>query len=243
MSQLSTHVFHRHLHNTPPVAVAGSGLYLTDAQGRQYLDACGGAAVSCLGHGHPDVLAAMHAQIDQLAYAHTSFFTTRVAEELATHLIQTAPAGMSHVYFVSGGSEAMEAAMKMARQYFVEIGQPQRRHFIARRQSYHGNTLGALAVGGNTWRREPFDPILIPVTHIAPCYPYREQQEQESPEQYGRRLARELEEAIQRLGPDQVIAFVAETIGGATAGVLVPVPGYFKAVREVCDRYGVLADP
>ena len=151
----STRVFHRNLRYTPPVAVGGSGVYLTDSAGKQYLDASGGAAVSCLGHGHPDVLAAMHAQIDKLAYAHTSFFTTEVAEELADHLIARAPAGMSHAYFVSGGSEAIEAALKMARQYFVEIGQPQRSHFIARRQSYHGNTLGALAVGGNAWRREP----------------------------------------------------------------------------------------
>jgi adenosylmethionine-8-amino-7-oxononanoate aminotransferase len=236
----STHVFHRHLHNKPPVATGGRGMFLTDAEGRSYIDASGGAAVSCLGHGHPDVLAAMHTQIDKLAYAHTSFFTTQVAEELASTLIAGAPEGMSHVYFVSGGSEAMEAAMKMARQYFVESGQSQRRHFIARRQSYHGNTLGALAVGGNQWRREPFAPILIPATHISPCYPYREQAADETPEQYGQRLARELDEAIQHLGADQVIAFVAETIGGATAGVLVPVPGYFKAVREVCDRHGVL---
>jgi adenosylmethionine-8-amino-7-oxononanoate aminotransferase len=238
MSQ--TQVFHRHLHQTPPLAIGGKGIYLTDAEGRQYIDASGGAAVSCLGHGHPDVLAAMHAQIDHLAYAHTSFFTTQVAEDLATNLIASSPAGMSHVYFVSGGSEAMEAAMKMARQYFVETGQPQRRHFIARRQSYHGNTLGALAIGGNQWRREPFAPILIPTTHVSPCYPYREQRDAETAEQYGQRLAVELDEAIVKLGPDQVIAFVAETIGGATAGVLTPVPGYFKAVREVCDRHGVL---
>jgi adenosylmethionine-8-amino-7-oxononanoate aminotransferase len=236
----ATRVFHRHLQHMPPVAVSGKGVFLMDAAGKSYLDASGGAAVSCLGHGHPDVLAAMHAQIDSLAYAHTSFFTTTVAEELADQLIRTAPRGMSHVYFVSGGSEAMEAAMKMARQYFVEIGQPQRKHFIARRQSYHGNTLGALAVGGNQWRREPFAPILIPVSHVSPCYPYREQAGHETPEQYGLRLARELEEEIMRLGPDSVIAFVAETIGGATAGVLIPVPGYFKAVREVCDRHGVL---
>src|SRR5450830_1318358 len=240
MSTVSTHVFHRHLQRTPPVAVSGKGVYLTDAQGKTYIDASGGAAVSCLGHGHPDVLAAMHAQIDQLAYAHTSFFTTEVAETLAGKLIQTAPQGMSHVYFVSGGSEAMEATLKMARQYFVEIGQPQRQHFIARRQSYHGNTLGALAIGGNQWRREPFAPILMPVTHVSPCYPYREQLAGETPEQYGQRLAQELEQAILEKGADRVIAFIAETVGGATAGVLVPVPGYFKAVREVCDRYGVL---
>ncbi|HEX4884369.1 MAG TPA: aspartate aminotransferase family protein, partial [Casimicrobiaceae bacterium] len=203
-------------------------------------DACGGAAVSCLGHGHPDVLAAMHEQIDALAYAHTSFFTTKVAEALADQLVRTAPPGMRHVYFVSGGSEAVEAALKMARQYFVEIGQPQRSHFVARRQSYHGNTLGALAVGGNQWRRRQFGPLLIDVEHVAPCYPYRDLAPGETPEGYGQRLAAELDATLRRLGPDRVIAFVAETIGGATAGVLVPVPGYFKAVREVCDRHGVL---
>jgi adenosylmethionine-8-amino-7-oxononanoate aminotransferase len=236
----NTHVFHRHLHHTPPVAVSGKGVWIQDGSGKEYLDASGGAAVSCLGHAHPEVLAAMHAQIDRLAYAHTSFFTTEVAEELAAHLIEHGPAGMSHAYFVSGGSEAVEAALKMARQYFVETGQPQRSHFIARRQSYHGNTLGALSVGGNQWRREPFAPILIPATHVSPCYPYREQQAGETPEQYGQRLARELDGTIRRLGTDKVIAFIAETVGGATAGVLTPVPGYFKAVREVCDRHGVL---
>lgn len=235
-----THVFHRHLRHTPPVAVAASGMTIRDAAGRDYLDASGGAAVSSLGHGHPDVIAAMHAQIDQLAYAHTSFFTSEVAEQLADELAGSAPEGMSHVYLVSGGSEAVESALKMARQYFVEIGQPQRTHFIARRQSYHGNTLGALAVGGNAWRREPFAPILVPATHIAPCYPYREQREGESAAQYGLRLAAELEAAILAQGAGRVIAFVAETVGGATAGVLTPVPGYFKAVREVCDRHGVL---
>ena len=236
----STHVFHRSLLSTPPVAVRGQGVWIEDAAGKRYLDASGGAAVSCLGHGHPDVLAAMHRQIDQLAYAHTSFFTTEVAEALADQLVRTAPAGMSHAYFVSGGSEAVEAALKMARQYFLEIGQPERSHFIARRQSYHGNTLGALAVGGNAWRRQQFAPLLMDVTHVSPCYPYRDQREGETPEAYGQRLAQELDETIQRIGPGKVLAFVAETVGGATAGVLVPVPGYFKAVREVCDRHGVL---
>ncbi|MFZ9506297.1 MAG: aspartate aminotransferase family protein [Burkholderiaceae bacterium] len=236
----TTHVFHRHLHHRPPVAVSGHGAWLVDSEGREYLDASGGAAVSCLGHGHPAVLAAMHEQIDRLAFAHTSFFTTDVAEELAAHLVARAPAGMSHAYFVSGGSEGVEAALKMARQYFLEIGEPQRTRFIARRQSYHGNTLGALAVGGNAWRREPFAPILMPATHVSPCYPYREQRADESLTDYGERLARELNETIEQLGADQVIAFVAETVGGATAGVLTPVPGYFRAVREVCDRHGVL---
>lgn len=235
-----THVFHRHLNHLPPVAVGGHGLYLRDASGHEYLDASGGAAVSSLGHAHPDVLAAMHRQIDQIAYAHTSFFTTEVAEQLADQLVRTAPEGTSHAYFVSGGSEAMEAALKMARQYFVEIGQPQRTHFIARRQSYHGNTLGVLAVGGNEWRRAPFAPLLVEATHVSPCYPYRDQHEGETPEAYGLRLAQELEDTLLARGPQSVLAFVAETVGGATAGVLTPVPGYLKAVQAVCRRHGVL---
>jgi len=235
-----THILHRQIRHLLPVAVKGAGLTITDAEGREYLDASGGAAVSCLGHGHPDVLAAMHAQIDRLAYAHTSFFTTEVAEALADDLVAHAPAGTSHAYFVSGGSEAIEAALKMARQYFVEIGQPQRRHFVARRQSYHGNTLGALAVGGNEWRRRQFAPLLIPVTHVSPCYEYRGRAETETAEAYGARLVRELSDTIDSLGPDQVIAFVAETVGGATSGAVTPVPGYLKGVRELCTRHGIL---
>ncbi|WP_298825054.1 aspartate aminotransferase family protein [uncultured Piscinibacter sp.] len=231
---------HRQLRHGLPVATAGAGVILTDATGKRYIDASGGAAVSCLGHGHPDVLAAMHAQIDRLAYAHTSFFTTEVAERLADTLVAHAPAGISHAYFVSGGSEAVEAALKMARQYFVEVGQPQRQHFIARRQSYHGNTLGALAVGGNEWRRRQFAPLLIPVTHVSPCYEYRDRAPGESAEQYGQRLVRELSGAIERLGGERVIAFVAETVVGATAGALTPVPGYLRGVRELCDRHGIL---
>ena len=223
-----------------PVAVRGEGVYIYDRDGRQYIDASGGAAVSCLGHGHPDILAAMRAQLEKLAYAHSSFFTTEVAETLAETLVASAPAGISHAYFVCDGSEAVEAALKMARQYFVDIGQPQRKHLIARRQSYHGNTLGALAVTGREWNRAPFEPLLIRTTHVSPCYEYREMRVDETPAQYGERLARELDETIQRLGADQVIAFIAETVGGATLGCVTPVPGYFKRVREVCDRYGVL---
>lgn len=236
----STHVLHRSLRSTPPVAVRGQGAWLYDQAGRAYLDGSGGAAVSCLGHNHPDVQAAMHAQIDALAYAHTSFFTTEVAEQLAATLVADAPAGTSHAYFVSGGSEAIEAALKMARQYYVEIGQPQRRHIVARRQSYHGNTLGALAVGGNAWRRAQFAPLLIDVAHVSPCYAYRDQAAGETDEQYAERLAQELEQTFQRLGPDSVMAFVAEPVVGATSGAVAAVPGYFRRIREVCDRHGVL---
>jgi adenosylmethionine-8-amino-7-oxononanoate aminotransferase len=235
-----THVFHRDLRRGYPTAVSGDGAWIVDSEGKRYLDACGGAAVSCLGHSHPRVLAAVRNQVEQLCYAHTSFFTSAPAEALADRLVADAPGDLDTVYFVSGGSEGVEAALKMARQYFVEIGQPQRARFVARRQSYHGNTLGALAVGGNAWRRAQFAPLLIDVEHVSPCYEYRDRRPGESAEQYGERLATELEQTLQRLGPETVIAFVAETVGGATAGCVPPVPGYFRRVREICDRHGVL---
>ena len=235
-----TRLLHRSIPHTYPVAETGKGMVIRDNTGKEYIDASGGAAVSCLGHGHPDVLAAMHAQLDKLAYAHTSFFTTSVAEELGDDLVAHAPAGVDHVYFVSGGSEAIEAALKMARQYFVEKGEPQRRHFIARRQSYHGNTLGALAVGGNAWRRAQFAPLLIETHHVSPCFEYRGRQANETPAQYGERLANELEAKVAELGPETVIAFIAETVGGATAGAITPVEGYFRHIREICDRHGIL---
>jgi adenosylmethionine-8-amino-7-oxononanoate aminotransferase len=233
-------IIHRNLRSTLPFAASAAGITITDRDGKRYLDASGGAAVSCLGHQHPDILAAMHAQIDRLSYAHTSFFTTEVAEELADTLVADAPPGIGHVYLVSGGSEAMEAALKMARQYFVEAGQPERSVFIGRRQSYHGNTLGALAVGGNEWRRKQFAPLLVDAGRVSPCYAYRDQREDESPEAYSERLAVELEERIVEIGPRRVIAFVAETVAGATLGAVPPTPGYFRRVREVCDRHGVL---
>src|SRR5207237_2326413 len=235
-----SHVVHRHLRHHYPVAAGGEGIYLIDAQGKRYLDASGGAAVSCLGHQHPEVLAAMRAQLERLEYAHTSYFTTAPAEALADELAAHAPGDLTHVYFVSGGSEAIEAALKMARQYFVERGEPQRRHFIARRQSYHGNTLGALAIGGNAWRREPFAPILLEGHHIAPCYEYRGRRADEDAEAYGARAADELEAKILELGAGSVIAFVAETVVGATLGAVPAAPGYFRRIREICERHGVL---
>jgi adenosylmethionine-8-amino-7-oxononanoate aminotransferase len=235
-----SHLLHRTAGITPPLAVGGAGVELVDSAGNRYLDASGGAAVSCLGHGHPDVLAALRRQLDALAYAHTGFFTTEVAERLADRLIEDAPAGLTHAYLVSGGSEAVEAALKMARQYFLETGQPRRRHVIARRQSYHGNTLGALATGGNAWRRAPFQPLLIETRHIAPCYAYRFQAEGESEAAYAARAAQALEDEILALGPETVMAFVAETVVGATAGAVPPVADYFKRIRAICDRHGVL---
>ncbi|MDE1181630.1 aspartate aminotransferase family protein [Paraburkholderia sp.] len=233
-------VFHRMPKQALPVAVAGDGIEIIDSTGKRYIDASGGAAVSCLGHSNQRVIDAMRRQSQQLPYAHTSFFTTHAAEELAQRLVDGAPAGLGHVYFVSGGSEAIEAALKLARQYFVETGQPQRRHFIARRQSYHGNTLGALAIGGNAWRREPFLPILIEAHHVSPCYAYREQRADETEEAFAQRLADELEQKILELGAETVAAFVAETVVGATAGAVPPVRDYLRKIRAVCNRYGVL---
>jgi len=235
-----THVFHRDLRQAYPVAVRGDGVYLIDAEGKRYLDASGGAAVSCLGHSDRAVVDAIKAQLDRLPFAHTSFFTNEPMERLADALVARAPAGLSHAYFVSGGSEAMEAALKLARQYFLEVGQPQRRHVIARRQSYHGNTLGALAAGGNLWRRRQYEPLLFPATHVSPCYAYRDRGADETEEAYAARLADELDSAIHTLGPGSVIAFCAETVAGATLGAVPPVPGYFRRIREVCDRHGVL---
>jgi len=235
-----THVLHRQIGQPYPVAASARGIAIRDAKGKEYIDASGGAAVSCLGHSHPDVLAAMHEQLDRLAYAHTSFFTTEVAEELADELIAHAPEGMSHVLLVSGGSEAIEAALKLARQYFVERGEPQRRYIIARRQSYHGVTLGALAAGGREWQRKAFAPLLIETHHVSPVYEYRERRAEESAQAYGERLAQELESKIGELGGENIIGFVAETVVGATMGAVPAVPGYFRRVREVCGGHGVL---
>jgi adenosylmethionine-8-amino-7-oxononanoate aminotransferase len=235
-----TRILHRSIGPTLPHAASAQGVYITDTTGRRYLDASGGAAVTSVGHAHPEVLAAMRAQIDNLCYAHTSFFTTDAAEALAEKLVNLAPEGLNYVYLVSGGSEAVEAALKMARQYFVEIGAPQRRHIIARRQSYHGNTIGALATGGNAMRRKQFQPILPETHHVSPCYAYREKGAEESPEAYAIRLADELEAKILELGPEEVMAFVAEPVVGATLGAVASVADYFKRVRAICDKYGVL---
>lgn len=182
----------------------------------------------------------MAQQAQRLEYAHTGFFTTEAAEELAAVIADMSPGCLDRVWFTSSGSEAIEAAIKLARQYHLERGDSRRSRVIARRLSYHGNTLGALAVGGSRWRRAPYDPLLIDVTLVDPCFAYRFAEAGESGEGYGRRAADSLEQEIQRLGSESVMAFIAETVVGATAGAVPPAPGYLRRVREICDRYGVL---
>ncbi len=238
---MSGHIFGRHTKGQLPIVAAGNGVWLIDDKGKKYLDGCGGAAISSLGHSNANVLEAAKAQLDEIAFAHTGFFTSRAAELLADKLVEMAPEGIERVYLVSGGSEALEAAIKLARQYFVEIGQPQRSGIISRWQSYHGNTLGALAAGGNRWRRAQFEPLLAKAMHhIEPCHYWRWGQEGESEFDYGQRVANQLEDKILELGSDRVAAFLAEPVVGATMGAVPAVVGYFKRIREICDNYGVL---
>jgi adenosylmethionine-8-amino-7-oxononanoate aminotransferase len=241
MSASKSRVLHRSLREAPPRAVGGEGVWLIAEDGKRILDGSGGAAVSCLGHQHPRVLEAMSRQASKLAYAHTGFFSSEPAEALADRLVGHEPGGLGYAYLVSGGSEAIEAGIKLARQYFIEIGQPQRQRFIARRQSYHGNTLGALAAGGNAWRREPYAPLLSAAfSHVTPAFAYHEKHDSESEADFVARLSAELEAEFQRLGPDTVAAFIAEPVVGATAGCVPAPEGYFRAVREICDRHGAL---
>ena len=235
-----SHIFPRHTKARLPIATGGEGCYIIDSTGKRYLDGSGGAAVSCLGHGDRDIAAAIEGQLHKIAFAHSGFFTSEPAEELAVLLIENAPTGMDRVYLVSGGSEAVEAAIKLARQFHIENGEPGRHRLIARRQSYHGNTLGALAAGGNEWRRAPFSPLMIETSHIAPCYEYRDRRDDESAAEYGLRVANELEAEILRLGPETVMAFMAEPVVGATAGAVPAVEGYLRRIRDICDQYGVL---
>jgi adenosylmethionine-8-amino-7-oxononanoate aminotransferase len=225
----------------PPTAVGGEGIYLHLADGTKIIDGSGGAAVACLGHGNRRIADAVGRQAASMAYAHTGTFSSEPAEALAHIVLDGEPGGLTHAYFCSSGSEGTEAALKLARQYFAEIGQPQRTHFIARRQGYHGNTLGALAAGGNMMRRKLYEPILAPAfSLVSPCFAYRFKRDDESDQQYVDRLADELEAEFQRLGPDTVIGFIAEPVVGATTGGATALPGYFQRVREICDRHGAL---
>jgi adenosylmethionine-8-amino-7-oxononanoate aminotransferase len=225
----------------PPIAVRGEGIWLHTADGQAIMDASGGAAVAALGHGNRRIAKAIGRQAAEMAYSHTGAFSNQPAEDLADILLHDEPGGLTRAWFCSSGSEGNEAAIKLARQYFLEIGQPQRVRTIARMQSYHGTTLGALSAGGNLMRREKFQPILSQ-THslVSPCFPYRFQHDGESDAQYLDRLTQELEAEFQRIGPDTVMAFLAEPVVGATTGCVTALPGYFRRVREICDRHGAL---
>lgn len=232
---------HRNLKSDFPTVVGGQGLWLRDDQGKEYLDAVsGGAAVSCLGHGNLRVAEAITEQLSKIAYAHGSFFTSEPAEALSDTLLRSAPTNMGKVLYTSGGSEAIEAALKLVRQIWIERGRPKKSHIISRRQSYHGATIGALSIGGNLARREIYAPYLFHTHFIDPCYAYRHQDRGETIEAYGQRAANCLEQAIIALGPETVAAFVAEPVVGATLGCVPAVAGYLRRIREICDRYDVL---
>jgi adenosylmethionine-8-amino-7-oxononanoate aminotransferase len=214
-------------------------LYLED--GSTILDACGGAAVTSIGFGNQEVVDATSEQMKKLCFVHSGHYTTTAAEELASLLIDGNPFGLERALFVSSGSEAMEAALKLARQYFFEQGMPERTHYVSRRQSYHGSTIGAMAVSSYVARKVPFENLSLPTTStVSPAYAYQYKSEGESEGDYVARLGTELEDEFLSVGPHKVIAFIAETVGGATTGCLPPPRGYFPAVRAVCDKYGIL---
>ena len=237
-----SYILHRSLKSDLPHAVAGDGCYIIDSDGKRYLDACGGAAVSCLGHSRRDVYRAINNQLNSLPYVHSGSFTNAAAEDLAAYLIGRSPEGFGEgrAMFLGSGSEAMEAAMKLARQYYLERGEPKRQRFIARDMAYHGNTLGALSVGGHAQRRKPYAPLLLNVGRVPACYAYRLKSDDETDEAFGARMANVLEKEIQTLGADTIAGFIFEPVSGATLGTVPPVPGYVRRLRETCDRYGIL---
>ncbi len=234
-----SHLFHRVPGAPLPLAVRGEGVFIYDRHGHRYLDGCSGALVANLGHGREDIARAIADQAARLAYVHGGAFTTEPAETLARMLAALAPGDLNRVFLVSGGSEATETALKMARQYWVERGRPEKYLVISRRLSYHGATLGALAMSGHAARRRPYRPLLADFPQIPPCYHYRCPFCEDEPD-CNLRCAYALEEEILRVGPEYVAAFIAEPVVGAAAGATTPPPGYFEAVRRVCDRYDVL---
>ncbi len=240
-SGASSAVLQRNLRHAYPCAVSASGHHIVDSEQRRYFDASGGAAISCLGHGDSEVLKALCEQAGRLDFAHTAFFTNDAAEELARYLCSRAPDDLSYAYFCCGGSEAMEASFKIAHQYWQERGEgTTRRWIITRRQSYHGSTLGALSLGSNPQRRLPYAAMLLEQAVVSACDLYRGLKGGESEESYADRLAAELEQKINELGAESVIAFAAETVSGSTLGAMPPAQGYWRKMREVCDRHGIL---
>lgn len=239
---MSTRILHRQMKKPLPTVERGEGCYLIDDTGKRYLDGSGGAAVSCLGHNHPKIVQAIKDQVDKVAFAHTSFFTNEPSEKLADYLCEQAPGVFGGVVFSAGGSESVEAALKVCRQAHLERGEEKRSHYIARRQSYHGATLATMSVGYHAARRKTYAPMLMTenISHVSPAYVYRHQRDDESEEEYGLRAAQELEAEIQRVGPENVAAFVAETVVGSSIGVAPPPKGYFKEIRRICDEHGVM---
>lgn len=233
-------VFYRNPLHDYPMVVRGEGVYLYDDEGRQYLDGSGGAAISCLGHGNRVVIEAIKTQAEKLAFAHTMFFTNQPQEQLANKLVERFGTDDARVYFLSGGSEANETAIKLARQYWLSQGCDNKHLVISRKQSYHGNTLGALSASGNEARRKVYGPLLHDWPKIDNCYAYRDQEEGETEKEYGARAAQSLEDTILAVGADNVSAFIAEPVVGATLGAVPAVRGYFEAIREICDRHKVL---
>ncbi|RYP83313.1 hypothetical protein DL770_005409 [Monosporascus sp. CRB-9-2] len=238
----ASHVLHNSLVSIPPTVASASGSYMTLSTGQRVLDACTGAAVAIVGHGDPDVQAAVMEQMSKVCYTHTVAFTTPIAEALADNILEGNPYGLCRAFFVCSGSEAMDSALKLARQYYVEIGQPQRRHIVARQRSYHGNTVGALSVSSHVARRAPFKDALTldNVSYVSATYAYRGQLEGETDEAYAARLVKELHDEFQSVGPATVMAFISEPVGGATAGCLTAPRGYYQGVRQLCDKYGIL---
>jgi adenosylmethionine-8-amino-7-oxononanoate aminotransferase len=235
-------VLRRSFRKTFPAAVRGEGVYVSDAEGKRYLDFSGSAAVNFIGHGVSEISVAMAEQAKQLEFVHTSQFTTPVAEEYAQELLDFAGENFrgGAVYFTSGGSESIETALKLARQYQVEIGQAKRYRILSRTQSYHGSTLGALAVSGNKRRREIYLPMVREFAHVGIPYCYRCNYDcRDGCRNCGQEYAAELDRAIETAS-GEVAGFIFEPVSGATLGAVTPPPGYLQSVAEVCGRHGVL---
>jgi adenosylmethionine-8-amino-7-oxononanoate aminotransferase len=232
-----TSVFYRKLNKQLPLIVRGQGVFLYDASGKRYLDACGGAMVTSVGHGVKEIADAIGAQAATLAYVNGTMFSNEPIEALADQLVDLSPPGIDRAYFLSSGSEAVEAALKLARQYHVERGEPKRHIVIARTPGYHGNTMLALSASARQHYRDLYEPWLVDVHMIDAPYPYRAGElGDRAPAMTGDAL----EQAIESLGPEKVAAFIAEPVGGSSTGASVPPPGYYGRVREICDRFGVL---
>ncbi|CAA21908.1 Aspartate aminotransferase family protein [Schizosaccharomyces pombe] len=240
-SEKKNYLFYTSPNHRPPTVVRAEGVYLYLEDGTRIMDATGGAAVACLGHGNKEVIDAMHKQSEKVCYIHSMGFSNEPADKLANLLVSEHPDVFARAYFANSGSEAVETCLKLILQYWQLVGEKQRCHIIARKQGYHGNTLFALSVGGMKPRKQPYEGVFSHTTsHVSPCFEYRYKENGETTEEYVARLAKELEDEILRVGPEKVAAFVAETVSGACTGCATPVPGYFKAMRKVCDKYGVI---